>query len=169
MFFLLGIISCSQNKKEETKIMRIKGETSDTYSSEKIEEYKQRIISEGDDYAYGRLMEHYDNEENYDSLLKYSYLMADKYGYADANYDIAWGILYKELETDDFGLLDRLSPDRQKIVIERLTKGAELDDIDCLVTLLSYYEKTGDKKKADEIDKRLEEISSAYKALKKAR
>ncbi|WP_353097496.1 hypothetical protein [Empedobacter brevis] len=157
--FLLLVSSCLLKKgNDHEKVETIVGDSS-TYLYDTIE-LQRNIIEKGDIYSYNRLEDVYEQPE--DSLtyrlLKYSYIMADKYNYKEANYKIIRDITRRELKTNDLSLIGDLDDKNKTEVFTRLNQCVQQNDVDCLVILRDYYKKNNNKSEAEKIEKLLDSI-----------
>ena len=94
------------------------------------------LAVQGDTIAYNRLWKCFYSAE----LLPYAFLMANKYHYKRAYFDIftCFWLLYPET-TSSLMLLDSLDETTRNLALEYLQKGAELGENDCMRTLGRYY------------------------------
>ncbi|WP_312314131.1 hypothetical protein [Empedobacter brevis] len=157
--FLLLVSSCLLKKgNDNEKVETIVGDSS-TYLYDTIE-LQRNIIEKGDIYSYNRLEDVYEQPE--DSLtyrlLKYSYIMADKYNYKEANYKIIRDITRRELKTNNLSLIGDLDSKNKTEVFARLNQCAQQNEISCLTILRDYYKKNNNKSEAEKIEKLLDSI-----------
>ncbi|WP_314060516.1 hypothetical protein [Empedobacter brevis] len=157
--FLLLVSSCLLKKgNDHEKVETIVGDSS-TYLYDTIE-LQRNIIEKGDIYSYNRLEDVYEQPE--DSLtyrlLKYSYIMADKYAYNYANRKIIRDLVRKELKTNNLSLIGDLDSKNKTEVFARLNQCAQQNEISCLTILRDYYKKNNNKSEAEKIEKLLDSI-----------
>ncbi len=156
---LLLVSSCLLKKgNDNEKVETIVGDSS-TYLYDTIE-LQRNIIEKGDIYSYNRLEDVYEQPE--DSLtyrlLKYSYIMADKYAYNYANRKIIRDLVRKELKTNNLSLIGDLDSKNKTEVFARLNQCAQQNEISCLTILRDYYKKNNNKSEAEKIEKLLDSI-----------
>ena len=108
-----------------------------------IKEILIPLVEQGDIDAYKQLYIYFSTGQNGNSteeILPYALLMANKYNYDRAYFDVfncLWA-LYSE-RTSSLCLLDSLDETTRNLALEHLQKGAELGEINCLWRLGTYY------------------------------
>ncbi|GEM53768.1 hypothetical protein EB1_35580 [Empedobacter brevis NBRC 14943 = ATCC 43319] len=156
---LLLVSSCLSKKSNDNEKVEIIVGDSSTYLYDTIE-LQRNIIEKGDIYSYNRLEDVYEQPE--DSLtyrlLKYSYIMADKYAYNYANRKIIRDLVRKELKTNNLSLIGDLDSKNKTEVFARLNQCAQQNEISCLTILRDYYKKNNNKSEAEKIEKLLDSI-----------
>jgi len=116
------MISCSSEKIDNEKILSLKND-----------------ILEGDTSSYEKLSSYY-FENCIDSLLPYSKIMADKYHYTRAYYDV-FEIIYlsKSGECVDYNL-SCLDDEEKKVALYYFTKAIKKGDESASDVLIKYYD-----------------------------
>ncbi len=97
------------------------------------------LVKQGDAIAYDALSIYFSCSENSEELLPYAFLMANKYNYKKAYYDVFdcfWSIY---AETGSIVLLDNLDATTRNLALEYLKKGAELGENNCQYRLGCFY------------------------------
>lgn len=145
LFFILFVVlfelSCSPNKKDKEQF---KQQTIECYpmnnpENKNINEVKSLAIR-GDTLAYIYLS-HFFMPENYFEFLPYALIMANKYDYSFAYFDVfdcIWQIYDNGLDNEIY-LLDSLDANTQKMAIDYLKKGVKKGNKNCMEVLGDYY------------------------------
>ena len=146
VLILISIYSCNQSKKH----VEVNSEL--VYA----ENLKKRCVHDGDNRAYGELIDYYGrNHSEYYELLPISIIMADKYNNDNARISI----FYQLIEMGNKGrgdekLFFKLDNNKQHFIIKYLMDGAKNKDVGCL-GILDRLIKNGlkiDKSKEKEIE-----------------
>ena len=98
------------------------------------------LVKQGDTAAYDELWRYFSCSRSLKELLPYSFLMANKYNYKRAYFDVFYSFwsLYSEM-TYSLSLLDSLDETTRTLALEYLQKGAALGSSSCNWDLGSYY------------------------------
>jgi len=98
------------------------------------------LVKQGNISAYDDLFRYFCYSGNLEELLPYALLMANKYNYERAYFDVCYCLwaLYPET-TYRLSLLDSLDETTRNLALEYLQKGAELGETNCLWRLGNYY------------------------------
>jgi hypothetical protein len=136
---ILLFMNCN-SKKEEVRSMNDTGED--------IEDLKERIRKKGDTLAYNYLQtEMLDIQNGNDTMYVYAKIMADKYHYLPACYDVYDCIKYEydslrnkwNRDNNDYLLSLNMDEDRRKEAFKYLLYGAEKGDKVSMWELGNYY------------------------------
>ncbi len=104
---------------------------------------KEKIIPsvlKGDTMAYKELQRYFSCSSNPEELLPYAFLMANKYNYRMAYFDVYHSFWYIYSETSySLSLLDSLDKITQNLALEYLQKAAKLGERNSIHTLGKYY------------------------------
>jgi hypothetical protein len=123
-----------------------------------IPQIKKLILSKGDQAAYIDLMIYYEDKMQYEALLPYSIIMANKYDNANAYYQIYFCIMriYNNGQFD-YKFIKNLDLDSRKFVLDNLQNSAQLGDNSAKEYLAKYYAEGVYLPKNIELAKKLEE------------
>lgn len=117
--------SCNQNK----------GIPMNNVSNSEMESYRKSAVEKGDTIAYKELeLENYQS----DSFLYVSLIMANKYNYPSAYYNV-FHCLVKQSNKKELEALDDLDEMTKKMAIDYLIMGAEKGDKQCQKILGKFY------------------------------
>lgn len=99
------------------------------------------LVKQGDTLAYNELWTYFSCQDNPEGLLPYALLMANKYHYKKAVYDVyncLWYI-YRERASNRLSLLDSLDEVTRNTALQYLQKAAELGERNAMNKLGKYY------------------------------
>lgn len=113
------LLSCKEKSRKQDAINVTSGLI--TLSSDKINEFKAKAISEGDTVAYNEIFSDYVIRNNDKDFLYYSLVMSNKSSYAKASYDVYF-ILTNGISKDS--LKNKLDSTTYKLALEYLKKSA---------------------------------------------
>lgn len=168
---LIFISSCKKTTKTNTSRDNttdiISNEVMDDYSlnKDKLREYKFNALLNGDDSSYGRLVEHFlQNDDPCENILPYSIIMADKYNNASACYYtyICLLCVHSDKIQNDNSIINQFDKNEIERVLYYLNKGSKLNHYACTFNLVDIY-KNGygvekNRIKADSLETVLESI-----------
>ncbi|MDO8999654.1 MAG: hypothetical protein Q7W45_07815 [Bacteroidota bacterium] len=117
---LFLIISCDKTHKDESNNALIIKPTMDTSNYNLI----KNIVNKGDKEAYKSLFIDYSLEEKSEDLFFVSFLMANRYSYSDAYYDLYATLVHSNLGTD----FDKLDEKTKCFALYFLLKAKEKGD-----------------------------------------
>ncbi|WP_304200111.1 hypothetical protein [Flavobacterium alvei] len=121
------ILSCNLNKEKIIPMNNV--------SNSEMELYRKLAIEKGDTIAYKELeLENYES----DSFLYVSLIMANKYNYPSAYYNV-FHSLVKQSNKKELEALDDLDEITKKMAIDYLMMGAEKGDKQCQNILGIFY------------------------------
>ena len=132
IFLIFGIISVFFimqyfNEKKELK--------TSLKSASSLDFYRKQVIEQGDFTAYNELQFEYDNSDNF---LYVALIMANKYDYDEAYYDVFY-CLTRYSNKNKLDALDDLDNTTKAMALNYLIKGAAKGNNDCKRVLGSFY------------------------------
>lgn len=127
--YLLIVILFSCKSKKEHYI-----EVSTYNDTRPINELKELVLTKGDTVAYDELGLAFDNENYPEEYLLYSFIMADKYNYSRAYFQVYY-CLTSAFEHHSM-TIDSIS---KNIAIRYLKKGVDLYEIQSIMSLSELY------------------------------
>ena len=150
---MIFLFSCS--KKENKKIVEI-----EYYSEPDTIQLQKNITEKGDIESFLTLMRIYETPEDTltSKILKYSFIMADKYNYSKANYLIDRSIIRKEMHTNNYIEIKNLDEKNKIIVLERLNKCSNQNTIVCTEVLIDYNKSIDNISEVKKLEEKLDSL-----------
>lgn len=144
--FFLILISCNnhtERKEKNNNLIKINSNEITELSSDKIRLFKMNVLLKGDDYSFGRLVEHYLLSENSaENILPFSIIMADKYNNSSGCYYTYLCLIFQytnQLKSNN-KIIDSLKEEDKLRIMYYLEKGAKLNNYACIYNLVDVYE-----------------------------
>ena len=156
LLMIISIIRCNKSSKEPS--IAEKEQTQRYFSLERVAELKKRCVENGDNEAFGNLVDHYGNTkfENYE-LLPVAIIMADKYDNDNARLAIYFSFLDIQNEGRDEKHFFKLEKKKQDFILKYLIDGAENKNPGCLGILERLLKKGLKRNKVMEIEELIKE------------
>ncbi len=105
-----------------------------------VNEAKKLVLEKGDKYAYDDLLIYYDEQKEFEYILPYSLIMAYKYNYSYAYFEIYVTIIkIHNKGLYDKTLIKNLDLKSREFAISNLIKSAKLGNISAKGVLIKYY------------------------------
>lgn len=170
LLLLLMLFSCKESS-EKRKSIALDYEVVNTtrLNEKKLKEYKYKTLTTGDDYCFGRLVEHFSQLKNGgEEILPYSKCLADNYDNPSACYYTYLAIMsyFTNTLTNDTSYLREVDENTKEMLLYYLEKGSKMNHFSCTKRLIEVYSEgygvEKDLKKVDSLKARLEKIDKFW-------